>query len=72
MIDHGFDLLGIKHTVFALCDEVVDRHRGCNFMAKNGIESQNLYIIGRIIDEVGFENFLSNGFAHRSFSSFDN
>ena len=64
MVDHGFYLLGIKHPVFALGDQVVDRHRSCNFMAKNGIESQHLDIIGRIIDAVSFENFLSNCFAH--------
>ncbi len=64
MVDHHFDLLGIKHAVFVPCDQIVDGHRSCNFVTENGIEAQHVNIIGGIVDAVGIENFFSNCFTH--------
>ena len=64
MVDHHFDLLGIKHPVFVPCDQIIDGCRGCNFMTENSIEAQYVDIIRGIVDAVRIENFFSNCFTH--------
>ena len=54
MVDDGFDFLWIEHAIFAPAYKIVDGCRRGNFVAKYGIQADDLYIVCRAIYVVVF------------------
>ena len=65
MIDDDLYFSGIKYTILAALNQIIDRD-GCGyFMAKNSIQPQHLNITTGIVNPMRIEYFLCKGSSHK-------
>ncbi|GAG79466.1 unnamed protein product, partial [marine sediment metagenome] len=64
MIDDCFYLVGIEHPVFTPGYQIIDGNRCGNFVTEYGVQTQDIYVTGRVVDIVRVKNLFRDGFSH--------